>query len=90
MKGEVNDGQVVQVWTLAMAFVLSSGVFVATEAFWVRKPLIPVHLLVHKLGVYCLIQVLLFSGRTAVCLFSLFLGSAGGLWMIDTDGIFSS
>lgn len=62
-----DDSQVVGVWTLALAFVLSSGVFVATEAFWVKKPLIPVHLLIQKLGAYCLIQVLMFSGRFAVC-----------------------
>lgn len=65
--GMKDDSQDVGVRTLALAFVLSSGAFFATEAFWVKKPLIPVHLLTQNLGAYCLIQVLFFSGRLAVC-----------------------
>ena len=73
--GMKDESQLVGVWTLALAFVLSSCIFVATEMFWARKPLIPMNLLVQKLGAYCLIQILMFSGRTAVCLPPLFLNS---------------
>lgn len=65
--GTKGEDRLVGVWTLALAFISSSCVFVATEMFWARKPLIPMHLLAQKLGVYCLIQILMFSGRTAVC-----------------------
>lgn len=71
--GMKDESQLVGVWTLALAFVFSGCIFVATEMFWARKPLIPMHLLVQKLGAYCLIQILMFSGRAAVCLPSLFL-----------------
>lgn len=67
--GMKDDSLVVGVWTLTLAFALSGSVFVAIEAFWARNPLIPMHLLIQKLGAHCLIQVLLFSGRVAVYYF---------------------
>lgn len=66
--GTRDEDRLVGVWTLTLAFVFSSCIFIATEIFWAQKPLIPMHLLAQKLGAYCLIQVLMFSGRTAVCL----------------------
>lgn len=67
--GMKKEDQIVGVWTLASAFVLSSAIFLATEVFWAKSPLIPMHLLVQKLGAYCLIQILIFTGRMAVCFF---------------------
>lgn len=67
--GTEGDSLAVGAWTLALAFILSSGLFIAIEVFWARNPLIPMHLLVQKLGIYCLLQILIFTGRSGVCYF---------------------
>lgn len=63
--GTREEDQLVPTWGLVVAFVVSSMVFVLTEVSCASRPLIPMHLLIRELGAYCLMQCLLFSGRTA-------------------------
>lgn len=66
--GTREEDQLVPAWGLVVAFVVSSMAFVLTEVFYATRPLVPMHLLIRELGAYCLMQCLLFSGRTAVCI----------------------
>jgi hypothetical protein len=61
------DNAALQICVLFLSLLISGAVFITIELFWARKPIIPVPILLKELGLYCLIQVLLHSGRTAVC-----------------------
>ncbi|OJJ40864.1 hypothetical protein ASPWEDRAFT_166918 [Aspergillus wentii DTO 134E9] len=64
--GTKEDDMIVPTWALGIAFTIALTVFVLTEVFWASKPLIPMHLLVREFGAYCMMQILLFSGRSAL------------------------
>ncbi|OJJ49073.1 hypothetical protein ASPZODRAFT_129457 [Penicilliopsis zonata CBS 506.65] len=66
-EGAADEGPAGQksILALALTFVLCGVAFVMIEVFWARRPLIPMDLLSKKLGAYCLIQTVLFTGRSA-------------------------
>jgi hypothetical protein len=61
-----DESMALQVSLLAVAFVVGAVLFVATELFWARKPLIPLRQISPGLSGYFLIQVLLLGGRWPV------------------------
>lgn len=61
-----DEKQLVPTWGLAVAFVGSAMAFILTEVFYATRPLIPMNLLLRDLGGHCMMQWLVFSGRTAV------------------------
>ncbi|KAH8427508.1 uncharacterized protein LDX57_005221 [Aspergillus melleus] len=61
-----GDNKALQISALSLGLLIFGAACIATELFWARKPLIPVHLLLKELGLYCLIQFLFHSGRTAL------------------------
>ncbi|KAL2844434.1 major facilitator superfamily domain-containing protein [Aspergillus pseudodeflectus] len=61
--GARDDSMAVQVSLLSVAFAVGAVVFVATELFWARKPLIPLRQISSGLAGYFVIQVLLLGGR---------------------------
>lgn len=67
--GMKDEKQLVPTWGLAVAFVGSAMAFILTEVFYATRPLIPMNLLLRDLGGYCMMQWLVFSGRTAVWIF---------------------
>jgi hypothetical protein len=64
--GARDDSMAVQVSLLSVAFAVGAVVFVATELFWARKPLIPLRQISPALAGYFVIQVLLLGGRWPV------------------------
>ncbi|KAI9932635.1 hypothetical protein MW887_008883 [Aspergillus wentii] len=48
------------------AFIISLIAFLLVEFFWAKKPLIPLNLIKGEFGGFCLVQVLLYSGRFAL------------------------
>lgn len=66
--GMREEDQLVPTWSLALGFVISAMVFIFTEVYFAKKPLVPMNLLLQDLGGYCMVQWLLFAGRTAVCI----------------------
>ncbi|KAF5858778.1 hypothetical protein ETB97_003780 [Aspergillus alliaceus] len=64
--GMKAEDQVLQICALSLGLLISSLTFITTELFWARKPIIPVPLLLKELGLYCLVHLLLNSGRTAL------------------------
>lgn len=60
------DESVAQLTILVPAFFAAAMLFVATEAYWARSPLIPLHLLKTPLGGYGVNQVLVMFSRSGV------------------------
>lgn len=53
--------------SLAAGCGLSGVAFVLTEAFWAKRPLIPLSFMKTKgVGLFCLVQIFLMGGRYAV------------------------
>lgn len=55
-------------YVLTPAFAIAVAAFVLTEAYWARKPLIPLSLVKGSLRGYCVGQLMLITGRSAVSL----------------------
>ncbi|KAE8362456.1 major facilitator superfamily domain-containing protein [Aspergillus caelatus] len=53
-------------YVLTPAFAIAVAVFILTEAYWARKPLIPLSLVKGSLGGYCIGQLMLITGRSAL------------------------
>jgi hypothetical protein len=69
------DNYIKSLAILLHAFGTPVLVFISIEAYRARKPLIPLDLILTSLGAYCLNQLLLVIGRSAVRLQPLLPGS---------------
>ncbi|KAL2793501.1 major facilitator superfamily domain-containing protein [Aspergillus keveii] len=58
-----DESMALQISILTVAFLVGVVVFVSTELFWARKPLIPLRQISPGLAGYFVIQVLLLGGR---------------------------
>ncbi|KAE8391853.1 major facilitator superfamily domain-containing protein [Aspergillus alliaceus] len=51
---------------LGLALAIAAAIFLLVEAYWAKKPLIPLHLVKSSLGGYFMGQLLLITGRSAL------------------------
>ncbi|KAL2837250.1 major facilitator superfamily domain-containing protein [Aspergillus pseudoustus] len=61
--GARDESMTLQVSLLSVAFVVGGTLFIATELFWARKPLIPLRQISLGLAGYFVLQILLLCGR---------------------------